>query len=70
MTARVVPDRSVVAVGSTDVDDGAIVVGNQEMKARLSLTTNSEARAIRGQALQAAAQGALVRAPLVERAAT
>ena len=48
MTAAV-SDRSVVAVGAKDMDDGAVVLGNLEMKARrLSLTTNPEARAIRG----------------------
>ena len=53
------------------MDDGAIVLGNLEMKARrVSLTANSEARAIRGQALLAGALGGLVRAPLVELAET
>ena len=52
----------------TTMDDGAIVLGNLELKARrLSLTANSEARATRGQALLAGALGGLVRAPLVER---
>ena len=51
------------------MDDGAIVLGNLEMKARrLSLTANSEERATRGQALLAGALGGLVRAPLVELA--
>lgn len=53
---------------ATTMDDSAVVLGNLEMKARrLSLTANSEARAVRGQALLAGALGALVRAPLVER---
>jgi len=52
----------------TTMDDGAVVLGNLEMKARrLSLTANSEARAIRGQSLLAGALGGLVRATLVER---
>ena len=52
----------------TTMDDGAVVLGNLEIKARrLSLTANSEARAIRGQALLAGALGGLVRASLVER---
>ena len=50
------------------MDDGAIVLGNLAMKARrLSLIENSEARAIRGQALLAGALDALARAPVVER---
>ena len=50
------------------MDDGAVVLGNLELKARrLSLTANSEARAIRGQALLAGALDDIVRAPLVER---
>ena len=52
----------------TTMDDGAVVLGNLELKARrLSLTANSEARAARGQALLAGALGDLVRAPLLER---
>ena len=52
------------------MDDGAVVLGNLEMKAqRLLLTANSEARATRGRALLASVLGGLVRAPLVERAA-
>ena len=52
----------------TTMDDGAVVLGNLELKARrLSLAANSEARAARGQALLAAALGDLVRAPLLER---
>ncbi|MGK7863085.1 hypothetical protein [Falsiroseomonas sp. E2-1-a4] len=50
------------------MEDGAVVLGNLELKARrLSLTANSEARAARGQALLAGALGDLVRAPLLER---
>jgi hypothetical protein len=53
----------------TTMEDGAVVLGNLELKARrLSLTANSEARAERGQAMLAGALGDLVRAPLVERA--
>ena len=53
----------------TTMDDAALVLGNLEIKARrLSLTANSAARAICGQALLAGALGGLVRAPLVERA--
>lgn len=53
----------------TTMEDGAVVLGNLELKARrLSLTANSEARAERGKALLAGALGALVSAPLVERA--
>ncbi|MGG5809162.1 hypothetical protein [Falsiroseomonas sp. CW058] len=53
----------------TTMDDGAVVLGNLELKARrLSLTANSEARAERGRALLAGALGALVGPPLVERA--
>lgn len=52
----------------TTMDDGAVVLGNLEMKTRrLSLTANFEARAIHGQALLAGALGGLVRAPMVER---
>ena len=48
----------------TTMEDGAVVLGNLELKARrLSLTANSEARAIRGQALLAKTLGDLVRAP-------
>ena len=40
------------------MDDGAVVLGNLEMKARrLSLTANSEERAVRGQALLTATTG-------------
>ncbi|MGK7865611.1 hypothetical protein, partial [Falsiroseomonas sp. E2-1-a4] len=50
---------------STTIHDGAVVLGNLELKARrLSLTANSEARAARGQALLAAALTDLVRTPL------
>ncbi|MGK7865452.1 hypothetical protein [Falsiroseomonas sp. E2-1-a4] len=53
----------------TAMDDGAVVLGNLELKARrLSLTANSEARAERGRKLLAEALGDLVRPPLVERA--
>ena len=53
----------------TMMEDGAVVLGNLEMKARrLSPTANSAARAICGQALLAGALAALVRASLVERA--
>jgi hypothetical protein len=53
----------------TTMEDGAVVLGNLELKARrLSLTANSEARAERGQAMLAGVLGALVGAPLVERA--
>ena len=50
------------------LDDGAIVLGNVELKGRrLSLMVNSEARAIRGLALLEAALAGLVRSPLTER---
>ena len=53
----------------TTMEDGAMVLGNLELKARrLSLTANSEARAERGRVMLAGALGALVGAPLVERA--
>jgi hypothetical protein len=52
----------------TTMDVRAVVLSNLEIKARrLSLTANSEARAIRGQALLAGALGGLVRAPMVGR---
>ena len=51
------------------MDDGAVVLGNLEMKARrVSLTANSEARAARGEALLAEPLGAVVRPPVFERA--
>jgi len=53
---------------TTSMDDGAVVLGNLELKGRrVSLTANSEARAARGQALLAGALDDLVRAPLLER---
>lgn len=53
---------------TTTMDDGAVVLGNLELKVRrVSLTANSAARAARGQALLAQALTDLVRAPLLER---
>lgn len=54
---------------TTTMDDGSIVLGNVEIKARrVSLMVNSEARAARGQAILENALAGLVRAPLTERA--
>ena len=51
------------------MDDGSIVLGNVEIKGRrVSLMVNSEARAVRGQAMLEVALAGLVRAPLTERA--
>jgi hypothetical protein len=54
---------------TTTMDDGAIVLGNVEIKARwVSLMVNSQARADRGQAILETALAGLVRTPLTERA--
>lgn len=54
---------------TTTMDDGAIVLGNVELKGRrLSLMVNSEARAARGRVLLEAVLAGLVRSPLTEHA--
>ncbi len=53
---------------TTTMDDGAIVLGNVEIKGRrVSLTVNSEARSAHGQAMLEIALSGLVRTPLTER---
>ena len=53
---------------TTTMDDGALVLGNVELKGRrLSLSVNSATRAKRGQAMLEAALAGLVRAPTTER---
>jgi hypothetical protein len=61
------PRRKALSLTST-MDDGSIVLGTVELKARtLELHVNSEGRAERGRAMIAAVLGDLVGAPLMQR---
>ena len=59
---------TVIQTFGTTMDDGALVLGNVEVTAKaVTLSVNSEARAVRGRAMLEPVLAGLVREPLIER---